>query len=280
MSEIVPRQPHVHVMKQLDAARRIAPSGTEYWLGRDLMRILGYKTWQNFKPAIRRASDAMRESGIEPSHQVMLTHRPIQGGKGSVQRSEDYFLTRGASYLIAMNGDPAKQEVAAAQVYFAEQTRANELAVAYEADAKRLRNRDRVTEAFKRANAAAKGAGVTRYGLFNDAGSRGFYGMSAKEVAAMKGLPEGEHLYDRAGNLELAGNAFRMELAAERLSQSSISGEDHAIKVNREVGEKVRATMKAELGHGPEHLPLEPEPIKNVKKRLLGGGTTKSLPSR
>lgn len=249
-------------------------------MGRELMSILQYASWRNFRPAIARAVDAMRENGIDPSHQVAFTRIPIKGGKGAVQHAEDAFLTRGAAYLIAMNGDPAKPEVAAAQVYFAEQTRANELAEMLDADAKRLRNRDRVTEAFKRSNAAAKDVGVTRYGLFNDAGSRGFYGMSAKEVAAKKGLPEGELLYDRAGNLELTGNAFRMELAAERLSQSFISGEDHAIKVNREVGEKVRATMKAELGHGPEDLPLEPEPIKTVKKRLLGRGKPKVLPPR
>ena len=268
---------HIHVMEQLDAAKRTASGGVEYWHARDLMRVLGYTTWQNFQAAIRRATDAMRETGVDPSHQVMQTHRPITGGKGAVQIAEDFFVTRGAAYLIAMNGDPTKPEVAAAQAYFAEQARENELAKQEAADVKRLRSRERVSEAVKRVNDAAKDVGVTKFGIFSDAGVRGFYGMSSKELAELKGLPEGETLYNRAGSLELAGNAFRMELAAERLVQDGIGGEERAIRVNREVGAQVRETVKKQLGRGPEALPLEPEPIKHVKARVLGRPTPKSL---
>ena len=46
-----------------------------------------------------------------------------QGGRPQ----EDYRLTRTAAYLLAMNGDPNKPEVAAAQMYFARKTREAEL---------------------------------------------------------------------------------------------------------------------------------------------------------
>ena len=114
----------------------------------------------------------------------------VQLGSGAQRATLDYFLTRAACYLIAMNGDGSKTEVASAQGYFAIQTRRAELVQQSAADHKRLRNRDRLKDAVKRVNDVAKDVGVIRYGLFTDAGWRGFYhGMSVKEVAAMKGVP-------------------------------------------------------------------------------------------
>ena len=68
-----------------------------------------------------------------------------------------------------------------------------------------------------------------------------------------------------------------MELTAERLAQNPGGGEDRAIRMNREIGQRVRQTMEAEIGHGPERLPLESEPIRAVEARLLGKPEPKKI---
>lgn len=50
------------------------------------------------------------------------SHKRVKAGTGSTEQT-DWHLDRMAAYLVAMNGDPNKPEVAAAQACFAMQTR-------------------------------------------------------------------------------------------------------------------------------------------------------------
>lgn len=96
----------------------------EWWSARDLQAPLGYSNWQRFEDAIERAKLACANSG----ESINLNFTASDKNAGRVGRTGvDYRLTRFGAYLVAMNGDPRKSEIAEAQRYFAVKTREAEL---------------------------------------------------------------------------------------------------------------------------------------------------------
>ena len=106
-----------------DQIRLVDADGVEYWLARDLMPVLGYQQWRRFEDAISRAIAACENIGQESEKHFLPTAAKSTGGR----TGDDYKLSRYACYLTAMNGDPRKAEIAAAQNYFAVKTREAEL---------------------------------------------------------------------------------------------------------------------------------------------------------
>ncbi|GLW91762.1 hypothetical protein Aglo03_25780 [Actinokineospora globicatena] len=108
-----------------DAIRRNDDRG-EYWSARDLMPLLGYLRWEDFRNAVDRAKAAAANVGDDVTG--LFRGAPKKSGGG--RPAEDFRLVRYAAYLVAMNGDPRKPEIAAAQTYFAVKTRQAETAPA------------------------------------------------------------------------------------------------------------------------------------------------------
>lgn len=106
-----------------DSIRKVRVDGTEYWSARDLMPVMGYAAWAKFKTPIERASKSAANQGHNVESNFARSGK-VSGERGPAQ--EDFELSRFAAYLVAMNGDPNKSEVAAAQAYFAVQTRVAE----------------------------------------------------------------------------------------------------------------------------------------------------------
>lgn len=108
---------------QFEAIMRRREDGTESWSGRDLMRLMGYSSWQKFETPLSRAISTARNEGRNVDD---LFTRSVEKGLGRPR--EDVDMVRYAAYLVAMNGDPNMPEVAAAQSYFAIRTREAETA--------------------------------------------------------------------------------------------------------------------------------------------------------
>lgn len=114
----------LNAQSPFDSIKRIGEDGAEYWSARDLMPLMGYGAWHNFMVPVDRARKSSENVGMNCNFNdvVKVVERER---RGSIER-KDVHLDRMAAYLVAMNGDPNKPEVAAAQTYFAVQTRVAE----------------------------------------------------------------------------------------------------------------------------------------------------------
>jgi hypothetical protein len=123
MSELNPRRPArspFDDIRHVDEDPQHGPF--EWWSAREMVSPLGYDRWERFQDVIDRAKAACRNSGYDVTDHFRSAGKMVQLGSGGVREVEDYHLTRFACYLTAMNGDPRKPEIAAAQRYFAFQT--------------------------------------------------------------------------------------------------------------------------------------------------------------
>ncbi len=252
--------------KDFESIKKLDKEGIEYWEARDLMTLLAYAKWSNFEEVISKAMKACINSGQTLENHFADISKMVPIGSNTVRPVKDYKLDRYACYLIAQNGDNTKPEIAQAQTYFAVQTRKQELFEQMSDAEKRLLIRDEVTTENKKLFGTAKAAGVTQFGTFNDAGYKGLYGMSLKDLETYKGVKKGE-LLDRAGATELAANLFRITQTDEKLRKDTIKGQREASAVHNMVGGKVRQTIKDIGGVLPENL-LPESHIREVKKQI------------
>jgi DNA-damage-inducible protein D len=257
-----------YVKTALDSRMKITPKGYPYWYGRDVMEILSYSRWENFTEVVEKAIQACDNSGRFSSNHFRYITEMIEAGKGARKKRENVVLSRYACYLVAMNGESSKPEVATAQTYFAVQTHKQEVEQALTDQQRRLLLRDRVKDANKKLFGVAKEAGVKRYGIFQDAGYKGLYGgLGRDDIKRVKGIGDEHDLLDCIDREELAANEFRITQAEARLKNDRVQGEQKAIDTHFEVGKKVRKAIEDIKGTMPEKLPAVPSIKKLADKQ-------------
>ena len=257
-----------------EGIRQSDAEGNEFWIARQLAKVLEYSEYRHFQPVIERAKESCRNSGhvVEDHFEDVLDM--VEIGSGAQRKVEEVRLSRYACYLIVQNGDPSKPVIANGQTYFALQTRRQELQdnakfPQLSEDEKRLAIRNELTEHNKYLAAAAKDAGVETpldYAIFQDHGYKGLYGgLGAKDIHARKGLKKSQKILDHMGSTELAANLFRATQAEEKLRRDQVQGKRQANQTHFEVGQKVRQTIQELGGTMPEALPTPEQSIKQVE---------------
>lgn len=267
-----------HLITQFEEASQVDDEGVEYWLARDLQKLLGYLEYRNFQPVIAKAIEACRSSGQPVENHFVHVHEMVEIGSNAERQISDYKLTRYASYLIAQNGDSRKKPIAFAQTYFAIQTRRQEVqdseARQYKPlteEAKRLLLRDEIKTHNKNLASAAKTAGVISpldFAMFQTFGYKGLYGgLDKSGIQKRKGLKGKENILDHMGSTELAANLFRATQTEDKLRREGTKGKLKANQLHFDVGKRVRQTIRDLGGSMPENL-APAENIEKVEKRL------------
>lgn len=262
-------EPHIEYIKTaLDAKMHITPKGNPYWHARDLVEILDYSRWENLLPVIEKAEVACNNSGVLSNNHFLRTQEMVEIGSGAKAKRENMILSKYACYLIAMNGDPSKPQVATAQTYFASQTHIQEMEKVLTEQQRRLLLRNRVKDANKKLAGAAQAAGVKKYAVFQDAGYKGLYGgLGRDEIKRVKGIAPQDDLLDCIDREELAANEFRITQTESKLKREGIQGEQKAIDTHFGVGKKVRNAIEQIQGTMPEKLPAAPSIKKLAQKQ-------------
>lgn len=236
-------------------------NGQRYWWESDLKRLLGYDKGNGWEKAVGRAIAACTALAISVPENFTHSQREVEG-----EPIADCKLSRFACYLIAMNGDPRKAEVARAQVYFASFAEAARQMALHLDGVERVVIRDEMIDREKSLSSVAKGAGVTDFALFQNAGYRGLYNMNLSQLKALKGVGSGT-LLDFMGKEELAANLFRITQTESKIRKDRVRGQYQAERTAEDVGRHVRNTIAEIGGTMPERLPPA-EDLKAVKSGL------------
>ncbi|MDP2089528.1 MAG: DNA damage-inducible protein D [Flavobacteriaceae bacterium] len=259
--------------------------GNEYWMARQLSKVLEYADFRNFTSVITKAKEACKNSSQPVDNHIVEFNEMVYIGSGAVREMSSYKLSRYACYLIVQNADPSKEVVALGQTYFAVQTRLQEIRqmdeynrLSTEND-KRLFLRNEMAKHNIQLAAAAKDAGVIEpldYAIFQNHGYMGLYGgLDAKAIHKKKGLKKSQQILDHMGSTELAANLFRATQTEEKLRRENTKGKQKANQTHYEVGKKVRKTIQELGGNMPENLP-----VADSIKKLENTHQTKKLKSK
>ncbi|MGH6814118.1 MAG: hypothetical protein ACREC6_00275 [Hyphomicrobiaceae bacterium] len=269
----IDRKPIDRLLVAFEQTARRDESGQQYWLAREYQVLLGYTGWRRFEGVIDRAKAAlMHEGGVVVDHFDNVV-KMVAVGSGAERSVDDYRLSRRACYLIAINGDPKKKAaIAAAQKYFVEQTRKQELReilelAASDADRIAARRKLEMTEREFEIEVSPRVTRTEHVDQIKRRGQEALFQRSPEKVKEDLGIPSDREIADFARPVIVKGMDFATELTTEQVrADPKPTGVRKIGTVNAENHAEVRGMM-TDRGLFPERLPPAGD-IGEIEQRL------------
>jgi DNA-damage-inducible protein D len=243
--------------------------GIEYWMARDLQKLLDYTEWRNFLLVIEKAKIACTNSGQNVNDHFVDVNKTIAMPKGAEKDIQDIMLTRYACYLIAQNGDPRKEQIAFAQSYFAIQTRKQELVEEHIALLERISAREKLADTEQELSGIIYERGVDGEG-FARLRSKGdkalFGGFTTLEMKRKLGVSEKRPLADFLPTITIKAKDLAAEITSFNTKKNDLHGEPVITYEHVKNSQDVRELL-GKSGIKPEELPPE-EDIKKLGRRI------------
>lgn len=242
-------------------------NGIEYWFARELYPVLGYTRWESFEGVIERAKESCERSGGVVTDHFQDETKMVPMGNGASKSVQDIKLNRYACYLIALNGNPQKEEIAFAQAYFVTQTRSFEVLTQKMDELGRLDSRERLKITEKDFSAMVFTRGVDGPGIarVRSAGDQAMFGRTTDQMKDKLLVPATRPLADYLPDVTLKAKDLATAMTAENVRRENLQGEQPIKDKHVTSNENVRHALTS-TGIYPESLPAG-EDIKKVESR-------------
>lgn len=249
--------------------QKLPGAETEFWCARDLQLLLGYAQWKNFAKVVDKAITACQTSGYDPKDHFADISKMVDLGSGAKREIDDIALSRYACYLIAQNGDPAKEQIAFAQTYFAVQTRKQEVIEKRLAEAERVGARRRLSRSEKELSGVIferLGDGESFARIRSKGDTALFGGRTTQDMKRKLAVPAGRPLADFLPTITIKAKDFANEITNFNVKQNDMRTETRITGEHVRNNEEVRRLL-VDRGIVPERLPPG-EDVKKVERRL------------